>query len=71
MIFLSYLERFNVMQRAHCIQFLPQPTGLSEALVELSVKKDTSEVTICSLIGLPSIVWPANGQDSEKSDSAK
>lgn len=59
------------MQRAHGTEFLPQPTGLSEAQVELSVKKEASEVTICSPVGFSFTFWPASVQDSEKLESEK
>lgn len=67
----GHLERSDITQRAHYAESLPQPTDLSEAPVELGMKKDTSEVTICPLIGLSCTIWPADAQESKKSESGK
>lgn len=67
----GHLERSDITQRAHYTESLPQSTDLSEAPVELGMKKDTSEVTICPLIGWSCTIWPADAQDSKKSESGK
>lgn len=70
-IFQAVWKGSDVMQRAHHTEFLPPATGGSEAWAELSMKKEASEVTVRSLIGLSSPIWSADVQDPETSESGK